>query len=177
MRTLKTRAAYTLIEMMVVVAILGVLILAAPRTFIKVYQFVQLLTARVEIQKNARGALANINRDLRQAVSTSVTISAVPGQPYHSCILFAKYNSAGAIEYVSYYQNSNKLYQVRSATAIPACAHNGKLIANNLRYIAFTYPRTDDSTILSISITFEKATYEGGTKALQMAVEKVRVMN
>ena len=33
------------------------------------------------------------------------------------------------------------------------------------------------STILSISITFEKATYEGGTKALQMAVEKVRIMN
>lgn len=177
MKTLRTRAAYTLMEMMLVVAILGVLILAAPRTFIKAYQFVQLLTARVEIQKNARGALANINRDLRQALATSVTVSSIPGQPYHSCILFGKYNSAGAVEYVSYYQNGNKLYQVRSAAALAACAHNGKMIANNLRYIAFTYPRTDDPTILSISITFEKATYEGGTKALQMAVEKVRIMN
>jgi hypothetical protein len=46
-----------------------------------------------------------------------------------------------------------------------------------LRYIAFTYARTDDPSILSVSITTEKETYESGTKALQMAIEKVRVMN
>lgn len=171
------RGGYTLIELMIVVAILGVLILAAPRTFIKTYQFIQLMTARVEIQKNARGALSNINRDLRQALASTISISARSGQPYHSCVYFGKYNSVGAVEYVSYYQNSNKLYQVRSSSAITSCSGAGKMIANNLRYIAFTYPRTDDPTILSISLTFEKSTYEGGTKALQMAVEKVRIMN
>ena len=71
---------------------------------------------------------------------------------------------------MSYYQQGNQLFQARGGVT-------GKMIANNLRYIAFTYPRTDDDTILSISFTFEKATYEGGTKALQMAVEKVRIMN
>lgn len=177
MNTNRARPAYTLMELMIVVAIMGVLILAAPRTFIKAYQFVQLMMARVEIQKNARGALANINRDLRQAVATSINVGSITGQPNHSCIYFAKYNSAGGQEYMSYYQNANKLYQYRSDSAITSCAHNGKMIANNLRYIAFTYPRTDDDSILSISITFEKATYEGGTKALQMAVEKVRIMN
>jgi len=171
------KRGYTLMEMMIVVAIMGVLILAAPRTFIKSYQFVQLMMARVEIQKNARGALANINRDLRQAVASSVNIGSISGQPSHSCIYFAKYNSSGGQDYMTYYQNGNKLYQARSAAAITSCSHTGKMIANNLRYIAFTYPRTDDDTILSISITFEKATYEGGTKALQMAVEKVRIMN
>ncbi|MDA8242705.1 MAG: prepilin-type N-terminal cleavage/methylation domain-containing protein [Elusimicrobia bacterium] len=164
------KRGYTLMEMMLVVGILGVLVLAAPKTFIRTYQFVQLMTARVEIQKNARGALANINRDLRQAVASSITVDAVSGQPPHSRVTFNKYNSSGGIDTVSYYQQGNKLYQATGGVA-------GKMIANNLRYIAFTYPRTDDDSILSISITFEKATYEGGTKALQMAVEKVRIMN
>ncbi len=91
----KIKRGYTLMEMMLVVAILGVLILAAPRTFIKTYQFVQLLTARVEIQKNARGALANINRDLRQAVGSSIVVDELAGQPPHSRITFSKYNSKG----------------------------------------------------------------------------------
>ena len=164
------KRGYTLMEMMIVVGIMGVLILSAPKTFIKAYQFVQLLTARVEIQKNARGALANINRDLRQAVASSITVDSVSGQPPHSRITFNKYNSSGGLDSISYYQQGNKLYQAKGGVS-------GKVIAGNLRYIAFTYPRTDDDSILSISITFEKATYEGGTKALQMAVEKVRIMN
>ena len=164
------RRGYTLMELMLVVGIMGVLILTAPKTFIRVYQFIQLMTARVEIQKNARGALANINRDLRQAVATDISISSLSGQPPHSLIKFRKYNSKGGQDWVFYYQQGNKLYQATGGST-------GKMIANNLRYIAFTYPRTDDDSILSISITFEKATYEGGTKALQMAVEKVRIMN
>lgn len=157
-------------EMMVVVGIMGVVMVAAPQTFTKVYRFVQLLTARVEIQKNARGALANINRDLRQALGDTVVIDSVSGQPPHSRITFTKYDTVGSTITLSYYQQGNQLFQARGGVS-------GKMIANNLRYIAFTYPRTDDDTILSISITFEKATYEGGTKALQMAVEKVRIMN
>lgn len=175
MKGLKIKNGYTLMEMMIVVAIMGVLILAAPRTFIKTYQFVQLLTARVEIQKNARGALANINRDLRQALGDTIEVYELPGQPPHSLIKFKKYNSSGGQNWVFYYQQGTQLYQ--AAGDVDGNMLTGKLVANHLRYIAFTYPRTDDDGIISISITFEKATYEGGTKALQMAVEKVRIMN
>lgn len=164
------KSGYTLIEMMIVVAILGVLVLAAPRLFLKVYQFTQLALARVEIQKNARGALSNINRDLRQAKASTIVIDRLPGQPPHSRITFTKYTSTGGTISMSYYQQGNTLYQALGGST-------GKLMASNLRYIAFTYPRTDVDDLLSISITFEKATYEGGTKALQMAVEKVRIMN
>ncbi|PKM98540.1 MAG: hypothetical protein CVU79_02625 [Elusimicrobia bacterium HGW-Elusimicrobia-3] len=175
MKDRKLKRGYTLMEMMLVVAILGVLILAAPRTFIKTFQFVQLLTARVEIQKNARGALANINRDLRQALGHTIEVDELPGQPPHSRIKFKKYNSSGGQSWAFYYQQGTQLYQ--AAGDVDGNMLTGKLIANHLRYIAFTYPRTDDDGIISISITFEKATYEGGTKALQMAVEKVRIMN
>lgn len=164
------RKGFTLIELMVVVAIMGVIILSAPKIFTKTYQFVQLFIARAEIQKNARGALSNINRDLRQAQSANIVIDSLPGQPPHSRITFPKLVQGGGTATVTYYQKGNALFQ-GSGTG------EGHLVASNLRYVAFTYPRTDDDSIISVSITFEKATYEGGTKALQMAVEKVRIMN
>jgi len=165
------RRGFTLIELMIVIAIMGIVILTAPKIFTKTFQFVQLFIARTEIQKNARGALANINRDLRQAKADTIVIDALSGQPPHSRITFTKYNASGSTQQLSYYQKGNALYMSNDGSA------TGRLIAGSLRYVAFTYPRTDDDGIVSISITFEKATYEGGTKALQMAVEKVRVMN
>lgn len=167
----KKRPGYTLMELMIAVAIMGVLVLGAPQLFTKVYQFVRLATARAEIQKNAREALSNINRELRQAVATSIVIDQVSGQPPHSRITFNYYKPDGSIEQMSYYQSGRKLYQARNGSS------EGRLVADSLRYLAFSYPRTDDATIISLSVTFEKETYEGGAKALQMAVEKVRVMN
>lgn len=169
MKSMKKRG-FTLIELMVVVAIMGVFVLSAPQIFNKLYQFTKLALARVEIQKNARGTLSNLNRDLRQAVASSIVIDEAPGQPPGSRITFTKYNSSGGTETVSYYQQGQYL---RMATG----GGEGRRLVGSLRYLAFTYPNTLDTAIVSVSVTFEKATYEGGSKALQMAVEKVRIMN
>ena len=170
MVTPRRRKGYTLMELMVVVAILGVIVSAAPRLLNGIYRFSRLSTARLEIQKNARGALSNINRGLRQAQASSISISQLNGMPPHSKITFNRYKPDGTLETLSYYQSGKKLYMSSSGSA-------GKAIADDLRYVAFTYPKSDDEYIISVSITFERATYEGGTKALQMAVEKVRIMN
>lgn len=170
MVTLRAKNGYTLMELMLVVAILGVIVTAAPQLFTGIYRFTRLTTARAEIQKNARISLSNINRGLRQAIATSVVVDEVSGQPPHSRITFTRYKPDGSTESICYYQEGKKLYLSVEGAA-------GKLVAEDLRYIAFTYPKTDDDSIISISLTFERATYEGGTKALQMAVEKVRIMN
>ena len=52
-----------------------------------------------------------------------------------------------------------------------------KTLSTNLRYIAFSFPMSDDMTIVSISLTMEEATFQGRKKAMHLAVEKVRVMN
>lgn len=157
-------------ELMIVVAIMGIIIISAPKMFTGIYRFIALATARAEIQKNSRGALANMNRDIRQAQASTIVIDSFTGQPPHSRITFIKYTATGGTQSVSYYQKGKQLFMSTGGAA-------GKLAFDNLRYLAFSYPETGDSAILSISVTFEKATYEGGTKALQMAVEKVRIMN
>jgi prepilin-type N-terminal cleavage/methylation domain-containing protein len=167
---MKRRPAFTLMELMVVIAIMGSVTLAAPAAFRKVYQFTQLSLARIEIQKNARGSLSNMNKDLRQALSYTVVVDQVTGQPPHSRITFSKYNSVGATETISYYQKGRYLYMQSGGAG-------EKLLVGNLRYLTFSYPNSTDPSIIAISVTFEKATYEGASKALQMAVEKVRIMN
>ncbi len=170
MVTPRARKGYTLIELMIVVAIMGIVVTAAPRLFTGIYRFTRMITAKAEIQKNARASLSNINRGLRQAQASSIVVDQLSGMPPHSRITFTRYKPDGSTEILSYYQNGKTLYMSVNAAA-------GKKVADDLRYISFTYPKSDDGYIISISVTFERATYEGAAKALQMAVEKVRIMN
>jgi prepilin-type N-terminal cleavage/methylation domain-containing protein len=158
------RSGYTLVEMMLVVVILGIICMSAPSLFTHLTRFYQLHNAKVEIQRDARACLDIINRFLRQATSYSVVIDQVSGQTAYSRISFTTIDGQN----MSFYQQGTTLYQVARSTTP---------ISKNLRYIAFTYPRSDDPTIISVAMTMEKATFQGGTKALELSIEKVRIMN
>ncbi|MBI4057589.1 MAG: prepilin-type N-terminal cleavage/methylation domain-containing protein [Elusimicrobia bacterium] len=155
---------YTLAEMMIVVAIIGVIFTLGPNLMVQTIRFFQLSRARIEIQRDGRESLDIINRNLRQARSSTVTVDQVTGQPPFSRIRFTTIDGRTMI----FYQQNKNLYQIEGGT---------KTLSGNLRYIGFTYPRSDDATILSVAITMEKETYQGGAKALQLSVQKVRVMN
>ncbi len=163
------RRGFTLIEAVVVVALVGILALVAPRVFLQVTRYIRMTRAHYEIQRDSKDAMLVINRALRQAKASSITITEVAGQPPYSRIDFQKFVSTSTATNISFYQQANTLYEVQAGGTRPVCS--------NLRYIAFTYPRTDDPYIISISITMERATYQGQTKALHLAVEKVRIMN
>jgi prepilin-type N-terminal cleavage/methylation domain-containing protein len=158
------RNGYSLMEMMLVVAILGVIATVGPTLFTKVFQFYQLHNAKLEIQRDARAALDTINRFLRQGQSATVVIDQFAGQPPFSRISFTTTQSQS----VMFYQSGTTLYQVLQST---------NAICRNVRFIAFTYPRSDDPTIVSIALTTQKSTYQGLYKALQLSIQKVRVMD
>ena len=158
------RQGYTLIEMMLVVVIVGAVVFVGPTLFTQLIRFYQLHNAKVEIQRDARACLDLINRFLRQAQSNSVVIDQATGQPPYSRISFTTIEGQN----VMFYQKGNTLFQVAQSTSA---------ISNNLHYIAFTYPRSDNPGIISVALTMEKNTYQGQFKALELSIQQVRVMD
>lgn len=157
---------FTMIEMMIGLVILGIISSLASRALMGTYQFFRLSMARSEIQRDARATLDLMNRNLRQAKSSSVVITQNSGQPPYSKVVF----DTLTVSSMSFWQNNDELWMVDS-TGKP------RKLADNCHYLAFTYGETDNDSIMSVSVAFEKDMYSGNRKALQMAVEKVRLMN
>jgi len=158
------RRGYTLTEAMLVVAIVGIVFALGPAILIQMTRFFRQTRARIEIQRDARNVLDLINRNLRQAKASTVVVDAAGGQPPYSRASFTRAQGNA----LTFYQQGTTLYMVSGGT---------KAISGNLRYLAFTYPRSDDDNIVSVSIAMETGTFESKTKALQLSVEKVRIMN
>jgi prepilin-type N-terminal cleavage/methylation domain-containing protein len=164
MVTLRAKSGLSLVELLLVIAILGILAMVGPRMIISIIKFYQLHTAKLEIQRDARVPLDIVNRFLRQAKAASVVIDQISGQPPASRVSFTTLDGQNMV----FYQRGTSVYQVARSTAV---------ISQNLHYLAFTYPRSDDPTIISVAITMAHSTYEGGSKALELSIEKVRIMN
>ena len=151
-------------ELMIVAVIIGLMAMIAPNMFTQLVRFYQLHNAKVEIQRDARASLDLINRFLRQAESWTVVVDQVTNQPPYSRISFTTIEG----QTMSFYQSGNTLYEVAKSTIA---------LTSNVHYIAFTYPRSDDPTIISVALTMEKSTYQGMFKALELSIEKVRIMD
>lgn len=162
---LKTERGVTLVELMVVVAIIGVMATVGPDLYKQVRRFFFLSNTRVELQRDARASMYLITRQLRQAKSNTIVITRETGQPYYSKITFTDIDGRQVV----FYQTGKDLYMAVNSQVSKVCS--------NLRYLAFAFPRSDDMGIISVALTVEKTMYEARTKALHMASEKVRVMN
>ena len=165
-KSLRRREGYTLTEMLMVVAIIGILASIGARILVQVNRYFIMTSTRSELQREARSLMYVINRNLRQAQNTSVKIDrANTSQPFYSRLTFTKI------------QGTTMTFSQSGASLIQTVGSSNKTLTKNLKYLAFTFPRSDDLSIVSVSITLEKSIYQGRTKALHMASEKVRVMN
>jgi len=166
------RRGVTLMEMIIVVGIVSALFgVAAPILLQSNRQFVMVRT-KLELQQEARGIMYVLTRTLRQAEGEKIVISrANASQPFYSKITFVKEPAAATVtsSTMTFQQEGSVLYQLFGT--------DKRVLSRNLEYLAFTFPRTDDMGIISVSITLKKNIYEGKTKSLHMASEKVRVMN
>jgi prepilin-type N-terminal cleavage/methylation domain-containing protein len=163
--SMKRTRGYTLTEMMVTVAILGILAAVASPLLVQVTNFWRQTTARNTIQRDVRASLDIIDRFCRQARAGTVVVDQITNQPPFSRITFASVQG----QTISFYQNGSKLYMTQGSQV--------SMLTSNIAFIAFTYPRTDDTSIISVAITAQAATYLGGSKALQLSIQKVRIMN
>ncbi|OGF55360.1 MAG: hypothetical protein A2452_02655 [Candidatus Firestonebacteria bacterium RIFOXYC2_FULL_39_67] len=161
----KGKKGYTLVEVMMVVAVMGIVLSGTFGLLINFTRFWRVSQAKLDIQRDARRSLSLMNKKLRQAQQSTISIDQGTGAPPWSRISFTDNNGVA----ISYYQSGDRLYQNVSGQLM--------ILGENLKTLRFSYPNTDDGTLLGVSVCFEKATYEGGSKSLQMSIEKVRVMN
>lgn len=154
-----------MVEVMVVTAIIGTIALIAPKLYQQIRRFFFLNNARVELQRDGRDVLGLVTKMVRQAQSSSIDISRAGSQPPYSKINFTDITGNS----ISYYQEGRNLKMMVNGST--------KTLTQNLRYVSFSLPRSDDMSIISVALTLEKSTFEGRTKFLHMASEKVRVMN
>jgi prepilin-type N-terminal cleavage/methylation domain-containing protein len=163
----RRRAGYSLVEVMMAVAILGIIASVGATILLQTNRYFILTRTRTDLQRQARAALYVMTREIRQAQSATIVIDrAATNQPYYSRITFTKPNGTQLI----FAQSGNKLEQIGAAGGVV-------VLSTDLQYLAFTFPRTDDMTILSVSVTVQEAIYQGQTKAMHMASENVQVMN
>jgi len=164
-RALRSRRGYTLVEILITIAIMGVLAMFGPTLMTQITKFFVLSRAKLDLQQQARAAMYIITRELRQAQSNTITVDEVSGQPYYSRIKFTKVQ--GAV--ITINQSNNQLILTEGTDT--------SVLSKNLAYLAFTFPRSDDMTMISVSLTLEEQIYGGLLKALNMASEQVEVMN
>jgi len=165
LRPKRKAAGYTMVELMMVVAILGLIASIGPMLLTQLQNFFLLTTARNEIQRDARGSLDTMNRYLRQARMGTMVIDTPAGQGPYSRVRFRHIDG----RYMEFHQNGKELVQVID--------NANSVISRNLVYIAFTFPRTDDPSILSVSMTMGKSIQLGRRKVLELTIQKIRVMN
>lgn len=160
------RKGYTITELMLTVAILATIAATSAPILVNLVNFWRQTTARNEIERDVRVSLDMINRMLRQAQAATVNIDRFnTSQPPYSRIRFTTEGNQN----VSFYQEGDKLKMTLGTTT--------SVLSKRLGFIAFTYPRTDDITIMSVAMTMQAPTYLGSKKALQLSIQKVRIMN
>ena len=164
-KNLRGRAGYSVTELMIVVAIIGILASVGGRILLQVNRYFIMTSARTDLQREARALMYVINRNLRQAQASSITIDRSASQPFCTRITFTKVQGTT----MTFYQSGNSLVQLVGTKT--------RTLSKNVKYLAFTFPRSDDLSIVSVSVTLEKGIFQGRTKSLHMASEKVRVMN
>ncbi|MCB4756713.1 MAG: prepilin-type N-terminal cleavage/methylation domain-containing protein [Elusimicrobia bacterium] len=161
----------TLVELMVVVAIVGVLVVTGPQLFTNTFKLWRITESRTEVQRDARISLTLIEGLLRQASKDSIVLTRQDAnQPPYSKIQF----SVPSGDTYHFYQLGRDLWIYHLS---PTSVTHNRIIASNLRYVSFGYPVSTDESLLSVAVCFEKGTYAGLTKNFYLSTQKIKVMN
>src|SRR5438552_3308903 len=122
---IKSSRGYTLTEVILVAAIVGLVSSMSGVLLVNMTNFWRQSAARKAIQQDVRASMDIIDRFVRQAQASTVVIDQVTGQPPFSRIAFTTTQGWS----MSFYQTGKKLYMT----------NNGKLslLSDNLAYIAF----------------------------------------
>jgi prepilin-type N-terminal cleavage/methylation domain-containing protein len=157
----------TLIETIVVVAILGLVFSIWPQIMKQSIVFLGMHRARLETNRDARNSMEIVISKLRQASASSITVDRAPLQPPYSRIRF-------------FIGGSENVFWQEGVRFMMSENGNEHLLSENLRTVNFTYPDLLKPNLIAVSIAMEKRVLSkraGDVKAVRLAAEKVRIQN
>lgn len=162
----KRRRGYTLVELLVVSAILAVVISMGSTLFVRINTFTRISVGKIETQRDVRNLMTLITREMRRALASKITLTRADAtQPPYSKITFQNYLG----ETVSIWQSGRTLTLQKNGTTT--------FLSKNLRSLLFYFPSSDDMSLVSILLTMEKSDGTGRTQSLQLGGETVRILN
>ena len=159
----KGRRGYTLIEMVVVSAIVSVVSLVAATVMLKTQQVQLAATGLAETQQEAFAAFDVISRMIRQASADTIVIDRHnSSQPPWSKISFTV-NATGRQITIS--QRDRELFM------------NNNKVFGNVRNVSFAFAKSTADNILTVNLTFEKPVGPGQSKTVQLYVQRIKIQN
>lgn len=169
---LRKNTGTTLVELMIVVAVIFTISAGVSTIITKVMQLWQSSKVRSDIEREVRTSLEVIEKSLRGAQESTIVIDSFSAsQPPYSRISFTDVNGRS----ISFYQ-LNKRLKLQTAAG-------SSTLMTSLRNIMFTYPSTrqsfdEENVIIMVSLSAEGIFFWGGnTRIYHMNLEKIRIMN
>ena len=159
-----------MLEMVLTVAIVSILAGLGADIMMKTNQYFLLTRTRLDLQRQARSIMYVMSREIRQAQNATIVLTQQASQPPCSTITF----TTGSGKVVTYEQIGNQLIQYVTPSGKPT---QKMVLTKNLEYLAFSFPRSDDLTIISLSLTLQEIISQGREKSLHTASQQIQVMN
>ncbi|OGR83809.1 MAG: hypothetical protein A2902_03825 [Elusimicrobia bacterium RIFCSPLOWO2_01_FULL_64_13] len=165
----------TLVEMMISLTIMGIIAYSFTQVQSYITRFTLVSKAKQETTQESRTALTVMQKMIQQGSAGTFVIDQVDGEPPYSRLYFQTTTFDGTDREFYLYQYGSNLYM--DYRDVGAAAWKQKLLTPNVRFISFFYPITFDNRLISVSLTVSKKTAEAKETFLQMALQKVRIIN
>lgn len=179
-----SRRGYSLIEIMMVVTILGIIGSVGGLLFKQLQTFYMTVNARDIVQRDDRVSLEIMDRFIRQAQKSTICIDS-PGAS-SPCACMGGLATAGGywsrICFTTIDGRSLRFYANGSTLTMSLKPSGGAVydttnLSRNLCYLAFSFPNTNDPSIINVALATSQAVQLSKQNVLAMSIQKVRVMN
>lgn len=132
----------------------------------KINVFFSQSMAKIETQRDLRNTMDLMTREMRQGKSSTVVLSRNDNaQPPYSKITFQKMSG----DTISFWQSGRSFLMAKNGQST--------LLSNNLRSLIFSYPSTDNASLVTVMLSMQKPGALRGNYGLQMGGETVRILN
>jgi len=169
-RPVRSQSGFTLTELMIAVALLGMGLGFVTTLFMKTWQLWKRSYDELTMQRDARAAVVIMARAIREASPGSVAIDANAGDPAYSRINFTD----GRGKAWSFWQKGNRIFYF---TTLANGASATSFLASDVATLTFIYPNFQDVGLIDVAITCRKIPFARANPIVVQLVERVMMRN